>query len=298
MNMQTCFHRLLGLILFLLAATPMAVALESDDAKSLNHYIRLTRDADNQAVALETAVVRFQAADGQDDKLRIDLIGAIHVADQSYFAELNRLFRKYDLVLYELVAPEEDNVPVPGRNPGGAIGGMQVGMKNLLDLTYQLDEIDYTVDNFVHADLTPQEFAQAMRDRNESFAGMFFRIMGRSMSAQAKDPFGTSDIRLLAAMFAPDRAHRMKQIMAEQFAEMEDQLDIFDGPDGSTIVTDRNTRALEVLRRKMEAGHKRIAIFYGAGHLADFQRRLQDDFGMKHIGTDWVSAWSLVDSDR
>lgn len=296
--MQNGFHRLLGLILLSLLATPMAVALASDDTnKSLQHYIRLTRDADNQPLALETAVVRFRAADGQDDKLRIDLIGAIHIADKSYFAELNRLFRKYDVVLYELVAPESDNVPVPGRNPGGAIGGMQVGMKNLLDLAFQLDEIDYTVANFVHADLSPQEFAQAMRDRNESFAGMFFRIMGRSMSAQAKDPFATSDVRLLTAMFAPDRAHRMKLIMAEQFAEMEDQLDIFDGPDGSTIVTDRNTRALDVLRREMAAGHKRIAIFYGAGHLADFQRRLQDEFEMKHTGTDWVPAWSLVDSD-
>lgn len=296
--MHTCYHRTLGLIVFLLAATPLAVAMESDDTnRPLDRYIRLTRDADDRPLALETAVVRFQAADGQDDKLRIDLIGAIHIADQSYFAELNRLFRKYDVVLYELVAPEEDNVPTPGRNPGGMIGGMQVGMKSVLDLAFQLDEIDYTAENFIHADLSPQEFAQAMRDRNESFAGMFFRIMGRSMSAQAKDPFGAGDIRLLTAMFAPDRAHRMKLIMAEQFAEMEDQLDIFDGPDGSTIVTDRNTKALEVLRRKMAAGHKRIAIFYGAGHLADFQKRLQEEFGMKHTATDWVSAWSLVDSD-
>ena len=294
--MQNCFHRTLGLIVFLLAATPMAVATASDDTnKPLDQYIRLTRDADDRPLALETAVVSFQAADGQDDQLRIDLIGAIHIADQSYFAELNRLFRKYDVVLYELVAPEGDNVPVPGRNPGGVIGGMQVGMKSVLDLAFQLDEIDYTAENFIHADLSPQEFAQAMRDRNESFAGMFFRIMGRSMSEQAKEPFGAGDIRLLAAMFAPDRAHRMKLIMAEQFAEMEDQLDIFDGPDGSTIVTDRNTKALEVLRRKMAAGHKRIAIFYGAGHLADFQRRLQEEFGMKHTATDWVSAWSLVD---
>jgi hypothetical protein len=296
--MQNFSHQARGLLLLLLAATPMTVAAESDDAnKPLDQYIRLTRDAEDRPLALETALVRFQAAEGQDDTLRIDLIGAIHIADKSYFAELNRLFRKYDVVLYELVAPEEDNVPMPGRNPGGAIGGMQVGMKTMLDLAFQLDEIDYSVENFVHADMTPQEFAQAMRDRNESFAGMFFRIMGRSMSVQANDPFSTGDLRMLTAMFAPDRARRMKLIMAEQFAEMEDHLDIFDGPDGSTIVTDRNSKALEVLRRKMAAGHKSIAIFYGAGHLADFQRRLQEEFGMKHTGTDWVSAWSLGDSD-
>jgi hypothetical protein len=90
----------------------------------------------------------------------------------------------------------------------------------------------------------------------------------------------------------------MKLIMAEQFADLGDQLDLFDGPDGSTIVTERNSKALEVLRRELAAGKKRLAIFYGAGHLADFQKRLEEEFGMKHVGTDWVAAWSLVKPEK
>jgi hypothetical protein len=266
--------------------------------ESPDQYVRLTRDADKKPIALETAIVRFKAAEGQDRDLQVDLIGAIHVGDKSYYAELNRLFRQYDAVLYELVAPEEANVPIPGRNPGGAIGGMQVGMKSLLELAFQLDEIDYRAKNLVHADMTPEEFSRTMKQRNESFTGMFFRMMGRSMGEQAKDPFGSGDLRLLAALFATDRAHQMKLIMAEQFADLGNRLDLFDGPDGSTIVTERNKKALEVLQRELDAGKKRLAIFYGAGHLADFQKRLQDDFALEHVGTDWVPAWSLVKSDK
>jgi hypothetical protein len=297
--MKKCMNWLMIPTLLLLAVPAAGIATEQDNpAKAPGGYVRLTRDEAKKPLALETAIVRFQAADGRDDQLRVDLIGAIHIADASYFAELNRRFREYDAVLYELVAPEEANVPVPGRNPGGAIGGMQVGMKSLLDLAFQLDEIDYKAKNFVHADMTPEQFARSMRDRNESFAGMFFRIMGRSMSEHAKQPFGSGDLRLLAALFAPDRPHQMKLIMAEQFADLESQLDLFDGPEGSTIVTERNSRALEVLRRELDAGKKRLAIFYGAGHLADFQKRLEEEFAMKHIETDWIAAWSLAKPEK
>ena len=51
--------------------------------------------------------------------------------------------------------------------------------------------------------------------------------------------------------------------------------------------------ALQVLREQLAKGTKRIAIFYGAGHLADFSRRLVDDFGMKFTGEKWVEAWDL-----
>ena len=38
-------------------------------------------------------------------------------------------------------------------------------MTSALGLSFQLDEIDYTRPNLVHADMTPDEFAQSMRDR-------------------------------------------------------------------------------------------------------------------------------------
>lgn len=66
-----------------------------------------------------------------------------------------------------------------------------------------------------------------------------------------------------------------------------------DGPDGSTIVTERNKKALAVLRREREAGKRRVAIFYGAAHLPDMEKRLLDEFGMRRAETRWLTAWDL-----
>ena len=87
-------------------------------------------------------------------------MGAIHIGDKTYYEELNRRFRRYDAVLYELVAPREANVPQPGQCPGTAVGGVQVGMKSLLALAFQLDCIDYAAKNMVHADMSPEEFGR------------------------------------------------------------------------------------------------------------------------------------------
>ncbi len=296
--MKKRLHSMLFLAGVLLATSVVDAADEqADKGKSGDQFVRLRRNDDKKPLALETAVVRYKGVDEQNREVLVDLIGAIHIGDKAYFAELNRRFRQYDAVLYELVAPEEANVPRPGQKPGSAIGGMQTGMKAMLELAFQLDEIDYQAKNLVHADMSPEEFSRTMKQRNESFTGMFFRVLGRSFGEQAKDPFGSGDVRLLAAMFAPDRAHQLKLIMAEQFADLESQLDLFDGPDGSTIVPERNKKALEVLQRELAAGKKRLAIFYGAGHLPDFHKRLQEQFGLKYVETEWLPAWSLVKAD-
>ncbi len=39
-----------------------------------------------------------------NESRRVDLIGAVHVAHKEYFQDLNRRFRSYDALLYELVA--------------------------------------------------------------------------------------------------------------------------------------------------------------------------------------------------
>ena len=275
-------------------ASPPEPDAKKDSSKDANKYVRLSQDEDKKPLALQTVIVSFTAAGDQQRGVQVDLIGAIHIGDKAYYEELNRRFRGYDAVLYELVAREEANVPQPGQSSGSFVGGMQVGMKSLLGLEYQLDCIDYARKNLVHADMSPEEFEATMKSRKESFAGMFFRMLGRAMAEQADDPFGTSDFQLMTAMFAKDRSYRLKLVMAKQFANMEGEISMFDGPDGSTIITERNKKAFEVLRREIAKGRKKVAVFYGAGHLPDMQRRLEQDFGMQQTGTDWVTAWSLA----
>jgi hypothetical protein len=173
-------------------------------------------------------------------------------------------------------------------------------MKSVLALQFQLDCVDYKKANFVHADMTPEEFASTMKERGESFTQMFLRMFGQSIAMQSRDPGRSSDAQLLAALFASpeERARRLKLIMAEQFQDMEAATSVLDGPDGSTILTERNKAALRVLKSELAKGKKRIAIFYGAAHLADMEERLIAEFGLKRTGATWVTAWDLSGKPR
>ena len=50
---------------------------------------------------------------------------------------------------------------------------------------------------------------------------------------------------------------------------------------------------MSVLKEQIESGKRNLAIFYGAGHLADMEQRLLNEFGMKRGGTRWLTAWKL-----
>jgi hypothetical protein len=271
-----------------------------DSEKTPGKFVRLRRDAAGRPLALETAVVGYTAASGLWRGVRVDLIGAVHVGEKEYYEQLNRRFRSYDALLYELVLPEGSGPPSPGAASGGAnvVSAMQVGMKSLLGLEFQLDCVDYSRPNFVHADLSRDEFAKSMKDRGESFFQLFLRMMGQAIAAQSNDPGRVTDLRLLMALLSKDRARRLKEIMAEEFENLESDLNVLDGPNGSTIITERNKRALDVLSDAMRSGKKRIGIFYGAGHLPDMERRLCKDFGFREVDRRWLAAWRLADGKR
>jgi hypothetical protein len=220
----------------------------------------------------------------------------VHVGDPAYYAQLNRRFKQYDALLYELVAPE-GTVVQRGRGTSNAhpLGALQNGMKSMLALEHQLERIDYTKKNFVHADMSPDEFLQAMKDRNEGFMQMYMRLLGHAMAQQSdKAAKGEStEIEMLAALLSDDRPRRLKMVLAEQLAETESLLVSFGGEEGSVLISERNKAALKVLKEQLAAGKKRLAIFYGAGHLADMDRRLRQDFGLQPVEITWLTAWDL-----
>ena len=132
-----------------------------------------------------------------------------------------------------------------------------------------------------------------MRDRGESFVEILFRALGRSLATQSTSPVSTFEAEMIAALFASDRDLRLKRLLAQQLVNT-DLGALWQGPDGSTIITERNKRALEVLQRELQSGKKRIAVFYGAGHTPDLHQRLVKDFGLKPVRTRWLTAWNLM----
>jgi hypothetical protein len=289
---------LIGLAELVRAAEPPVAAAALVEAKGTetvaeSKFIRVRRDDKERPAAMETAVVHYTSPSRPG--IAIDLVGAVHVGDRGYYDSLNKLFEGYDAVLYELVAPEGTRIPKGGRKAPSThpIGVMQDGMSSILELSHQLSCVDYTKNNFVHADMSPEDFAKTMEDRGESFFQMFLRMMGTGIAQNAAGAGGMNDANLLMALFSKDRATKLKTIMAEQFESLDGSLAALDGPGGSTIITERNKRCFEVLDKELAAGKKRVAIFYGAGHLPDMERRLTNDYGFKRSGETWLAAWQL-----
>ena len=287
---ESCFSA----SIFLSTSPPLLQqpAKQPKDAEQKSRFIRLVRDAKKAPAALEAAIVRFTPTDRGKKGPTVDLVAAVHVAEKSYYRQLNREFGGYDAVLYELVAPKGAKVSKGGRSDS-AVSMLQNGMKNMLELEFQLEQIDYSRKNMVHADMSPEEFARSMRRRGESVLSMFLRMLGYAIARQNGKSGSASDVQLLMALFDKNRAMALKRVMAEQFEDMEGMLIGLDGPDGSTIISERNKVALKVLRKQLAAGKKKVAIFYGAGHMPDLQRRLRDEFGLTPVDTRWLVAWNL-----
>ncbi len=263
-------------------------------------WVRMKYDSKDEPIAMQTAIVRYTLAKVNGKRgsgVTVDLIGAVHIGDIAYYRKLNRQFSQYDALLYELVAPEGTKVPLGrGTSNGHPIGAMQNMAKDFLKLDHQLEYVDYTRPNFIHADMSPDEFQQAMKDRNESFLQMYFKLMGTAMAEQSKMAAkgGSNDLDLITALFSSDRPRRLKIILGQQLSEMESLMVSFGGEEGSTIITERNKKALSVLKKQMASGKRHIGIFYGAGHLGDMDKRLRTDFHLQPASITWLTAWDLA----
>jgi hypothetical protein len=271
---------------WVLACAPLASAFGD------TQFARVDTDDDDRPRALQLGIISYVFPDNQDG-ISVDLVGAIHIGDKAYYAELNERFRQYDALLYELVAPAGANVSEQVEKRKGLLSSAQIGMTKILDLSFQLDEIDYSQPNFVHADLTPSEFSQSMAERDESLYVYFWRIVFASIDEYAKDPLGLRDWQMLSAMLKSREDASLKIMMAYEMANMESVQDILGDDSSSAIVGARNQRAIEVLRGQLDAGARRIGIFYGVAHMADLEDRLVNELGLRFDSTSWVDAWQL-----
>ena len=272
--------------------------------KSEPRFLKIVRDDEAEPKYLQTSVVRYVPASGEGE-LVVDLIGAVHVGDKSYYEDLNRRFEDYDVVLYELVAPKDKAVPKRGEpRDGNPISFLQGMTKSMLKLESQVDWIDYTKDNFVHADMSPEEMQAAMKKRGEDGLTLALGVMTdmlrqANLAEQQAAERGEApeEIDPFALMLDPQRSLKLKRIIAEGFAQQGD-LESGVGPTlQRMLIDDRNEAAMKVFQKELAKGRKKIAIFYGAAHMPDFEKRLLADFDMKRDEVQWLTAWRMTGSN-
>lgn len=251
-------------------------------------FIRV--EEDERAARLQTAITSYEK-----DGARVDLVGAIHIADEAYYDALNERFGGYEAVLFEMIggdeigaepAPEPEEEPAAKeKNPASALGNLYETIANFLKLTGQSRSINYLAENFVHADLTYEEFDRMQAERGETIAG-FALEASRKAPEDVKQP----DVAKLLMAVIAGRPDLVKMELVHSLGRGDDQIGALAGE--SVIITDRNRHCLEVLDAQIKAGRRSLAIFYGAAHFPDMEKRLLD-LGFRRQEKDWLTAWEI-----
>ncbi len=255
-------------------------------AASAGDFIRVDEDA--SAARLQTAVTRYEKGDES-----VELIGAVHIADKAYYQALTTRFTGDDALLIEMIGGEKfANHQQPVADPADAnakgLSGLHkvyTMVANFLNLTGQTEHIDYTTQNFVHADLTQAEFVKMQADRKES-------LIGFAMKAGKLDPDATNQpnpAKLLRAMLSGN-SNGVKLEIVHTLGRGDDQIAAFAGE--SVIITDRNQRCIDVVQKELAADHKQLGVFYGAAHFPDLERRLLE-LGFERSTQEWLTAWDI-----
>jgi len=265
---------------------------------SQTEFLRMTKTESKEPKTLDTSVTTYRstAAGG----ISVDLIGAVHIGEREYYEELNRRFDQYEVLLYELVAPEDTVIPHGGKRGGtNPVAMLQDSAKNMLGLQSQLELVDYTKAHFMRADMTPTQIADKMAERGETAFTVALSTFADVMRQQnlatreaAKQP--ASELEQELGLFdLLGNPLKMKQVMAEQFVKMGALDKSLGGSLNQMLVIDRNGVALRGLQKQIAAGKKKIGIFYGAAHMPDFEKHLTADFGLQKGEQTWIVAWDL-----
>lgn len=267
-------------------------------AAELPDYIRFAEDA--KSARLEVAIKTFILPSGK----KVDLIGVVHIADDSYYQGLNERFDVYDSVLFELVGDPTrltETAPLTEQHRalqsgGGAMSAIQQAAGKYLDLTFQLGAIDYTGKNMVHADATAEQFAKMQKERGETTMTLFARAMQAQMSGQMDratmrelDTFG-----LIRILMSRDSAAEFKKALAKTFDQMESMTALMEGTEGSVILSGRNDVVLSKIKEVLALKKQRhIAVFYGAAHMPGIESSLITGMKAKASTEEWLAAWTM-----
>lgn len=272
---------------------PELYEIAEDDRPTSGAFMRYSKPG-AKGGGLDIAVTDYAHPEGLPP---LSLVGVVHVADTPYFEMLSALLEEYEVVLYEAVIPEDQDIGAwqsEAREGLRSHSGFQQTLSEWFGFQYQLDSLDYTRPNFVHADMTYEAFVEAG-------GGEFLKKIA--------DPLGTNDESLPQSVkdtlesatglgeIAFGQPGPLRSMVRKMFAETMGTADIGDALDmlpgtSELVLVKRNEVAVAKFVEVMPEITGRVAIFYGAAHMPDLEKRILD-LGYERAGGRWLRAWAL-----
>ncbi|MHC5063977.1 MAG: hypothetical protein ACYTG5_08380 [Planctomycetota bacterium] len=256
-------------------------------AEPPGNYIRYQSPEDQQPGALFSGSTRWYQ---EDSETTLFVVGVLHIGELEYYQELQTGLDSCDLVLFEGVRSAEDDKE-PSEEQLASMDllmRLQLAMKDALDLTFQKDGIDYERDFWRNADM--------------DFASMQARMQELGTGLPTDNPLLRNLLDGVLRLLDPSQVRKHPTIVQRLRRTMGPTLqmanEVMQGPSfakmGQVIIIERNAVVMDMLAEAIAEGPngRRIALFYGAGHLPDFDRRLEE-LGWTYQGEGWHRAWNI-----
>ena len=258
---------------------------QADDTR----FLRFVGDG-SKGGTLQTSDTTYKNKDG----VNVRLVAVVHIGEPAYYDDIQQSFTGCDAVLYEMVKPRGSGAPEKGVHSDNPIHRLQRFMKDTLGLSFQLDEIDYSKPNFIHADMDAETFQDLQQQRGESLASLMIAQIMKSMSDPgAMKVYDDEPTDLVDFMTRPDGDRQLKLILGRRLGDIEKEAAGINMLNGSVILTERNKTVMKSFDAAVKDGKKNIAIFYGAAHMVDLSKQLEDR-GYTHVKTTWRPAWDAT----
>lgn len=273
------------------------------------------QQATNGSVALQVAVRDLLPSRRSDPVIR--LVGVTHLGSSNYYASLQTLLDRERLVLFEGVGATNKDF----RSTRDGAYSLQPALARALGLRFQLHAIDYSGDHFVNSDLSVAQLQRVIagptstNTLDDSYAVVTDGDGERTTGDESLDNLlsimdGSSFLGVVVKFGIafietnPRLRTTVRLVLVETLGSLEGDLGEAKGlpPElrrlMDLLIRERNNAVLQDVKRAIDKGRARrrdrlpsLAIFYGAGHLADLERRLCADFGY-HPGPDqWFTAF-------
>ena len=278
-------------------------------------YMRVVQTEDG-AIQLQIALRSFTPP--RPTAPVIWLAAVAHIGDSNYYHALQRRLDEQPLVLFEGVgrpdagddAPAKPDVAGRPHNPWmrhAADDSLQSTMASSLGLVFQLEAIDYDRPHFRNSDLSLRQIQRLLTGPPGKAAGdtgtkpnaQFIALMqvmdGHSLLGMIAQ-FG---MRLLGS--SPKLQAMTKLMLIEIFGQLNGDFTKMGAASPEikellrVLIESRNQIVLEDLKVELKKDRPpaSLAVFYGAGHMGDLQKRLVRELRYRP-GTDvWLTAFSV-----
>lgn len=267
-------------------------------------YMRVTRP-DSNTVSLQIALRRFVPQNGRGPA--IWLSGASHVGESNYFAALQRHLDTQGLVLFEGVGAKSKKMRF---NPDEEVS-IQHTMAASLGLVFQLTAINYDRPTFRNSDLTIPQLQQLLAGGVAPGAAGKGGKAGEEFQELLQIMDGSSVLGALVQAglkfigSSPKLQAMTKLVLIEILGQLKGDMSRFKGVPPEVqrmlevIIQERNKVVFDDLKAELRAVRppKSIAVFYGAGHMADLEKRLRDELKYRPLDEVWLTAMSVNKHD-